>query len=71
MDTPPKSTIDTSRKVYVFKLGMLHVEVMTFLYAACKIAKVDVDVSLFMTAIGAAAIIISTLNIADGMKKGE
>jgi hypothetical protein len=66
-----KSTIETSRKVYVFKLGMLHVEIITFLYAICKIAKVDVDDGIFMTAVGAAALIISTLNIADGMKKGE
>lgn len=66
-----KSTIETSRKVYVFKLGMIHVEIVTFLYAVCKVAGVDVDSNLFMAAIGAAALIIGTLNIADGMKKGE
>ena len=66
-----KSTTETSRKVYVFKLGMLHVEIVTFLYAICRIAKVEVDASLFMAAIGAAALIAGTLNIADGMKKGE
>ena len=71
METPKKSTTETSRKIYAFKLGMLHVEVITFLYAICRLAKVDVEVDLFITAIGAAAVIIATLNIADGMKKGE
>jgi hypothetical protein len=66
-----KSTIETSRKVYVFKLCMIHVEVITFLYAICKFAKVSVDDGIFMSAVGAAALIVSTLNIADGMKKGE
>jgi hypothetical protein len=70
-ETNKKSTIDTSRKVYVFKLGMIHVEVITFLYTVCRIAKVDVNVDLFLAAIAAAAIIIATLNLADGMKKGE
>ncbi len=66
-----KSTISTSRKIYAMKHGMLHVTGIVILYIFSKYLKLEVDSDIFFAGISAAGVIIATLNVADGMKKGE
>jgi hypothetical protein len=67
-----KSTIQTSRKVYAMKLSFTVICLLTTLYGLISIfSKNTVDGLVFVTAIGAIGTIVGTLNVADGMKKGE
>jgi hypothetical protein len=66
-----KSTIHTSRKIYAMKYGMKFVGGITAIYIVGKLFGLDLDASIFVTAIGSAGIIITALNIADGIKGHE
>jgi hypothetical protein len=66
-----KSTINTSRKIYAMKHGMQHVTGIVILYVFCIAIKLEVDSNVFLSAIGAATLIISALNLADGIKGHE
>ena len=71
MDAPTKSTIETSRKVYAMKYGLKFVAGITGAYIVGAYFVPTLEGIVFITAIGAAGSIISTLNLADGLKKGE
>ena len=66
-----KSTIETSRKIYAMKHGMYHVTGMVILYVVCIAFKFPVSENIFLAGISAAGVIITAVNIADGMKGHE
>ena len=66
-----KSTIETSRKIYAMKHGMYHVTGMVVLYVICVAFKFPVSENIFVAGISAAGVIITAVNIADGMKGHE
>ena len=65
-----KSTIQTSRKIYAMKISLGFILLVIIAYILGSLYVV-LDASVMVTAIGAIGTIVSTLNIADGMKKGE
>ena len=66
-----KSTIETSRKIYAMKISLAFIALITVAYIIGSHFTASLDASVTVTAIGAIGTIVSTLNIADGMKKGE
>lgn len=66
-----KSTIQTSRKIYAMEYGLKFVAMVTLTYVAGKALGAELDSNVFVSAIGAAGLIIGALNIADGMKGNE
>ena len=66
-----KSTPQTSRKIYALKVAGLLVIIIVAFYSVLLAMGFNPSELVFGTAIGAIGTIVGTLNVADGMKKGE